>query len=131
MKDFTYMGWRMANNYEDITLHQGTDIAIELHLTKESDGTAFDLTNYSAAAKMKRNYNDSADDPNTVAFNAIIPTPATSGIVTLSLTSDSSATLQTRGRYVYDVEVSFVDSSSNTIVQRVAEGQIEVTPSVT
>jgi|TARA_Y200000002_G_scaffold65951_1_gene50856 hypothetical protein len=121
----------MANNYEDITLHQGTDIAIELHLTKESDGTAFDLTNYSAAAKMKRNYNDSADDPNTVAFNAIIPTPATSGIVTLSLTSDSSATLQTRGRYVYDVEVSFVDSSSNTIVQRVAEGQIEVTPSVT
>ena len=121
----------MANNYEDITLHQGTDIAIELHLTKESDGTAFDLTNYSAAAKMKRNYNDSANDPNTVAFNAIIPTPATSGIVTLSLTSDSSATLQTRGRYVYDVEVSFVDSSSNTIVQRVAEGQAEVSPSVT
>ena len=120
-----------TQNYEDIVIPQGTDTAIELHLVKESDGTAFDLTNYSAAAKMKRNYNDSADDPNTVAFNAIIPTPASSGIVTLSLTSDSSATLQTRGRYVYDVEVSFVDSSSNTIVQRVAEGQIEVTPSVT
>ena len=28
-----------------------------------------------------------------------------------------------------DVEVSFVDSDSKTIVQRVAEGQIEVTPS--
>jgi len=27
--------------------------------------------------------------------------------------------------------VSFVDSDSKTIVQRVAEGQIEVTPSVT
>ena len=121
----------MANNYEDITIHQGTDVAIELHLVKESDGTAFDLTNYSAAAKMKRRYEDSANDPDTVAFNAIIPTPATSGIVTLSLTNDSSATLQTRGRYVYDVEVSFVDSDSKTIVQRVAEGQIEVTPSVT
>ena len=40
------------------------------------------------------------------------------------MTNDSSATLQTRGRYVYDVEVSFVDSDSKTIVQRVAEGQI-------
>ena len=49
----------MSQNYEDITILQGTDIAIELHLTKESDGTPFDLTNYSAAAKMKRNYNDS------------------------------------------------------------------------
>ena len=121
----------MANNYEDITIHQGTDVAIELHLVKESDGTAFNLTNYSAAAKMKRNYNDSANDPNTVAFNAIIPTPASNGIVTLSLTSDSSATLQTRGRYVWDCEVSFVDSDSNTIVQRVAQGQAEVSPQMT
>ena len=80
---------------------------------------------------MKRNYNDSANDPNTVTFNAIIPTPASNGIVTLSLTSDSSATLQTRGRYVWDCEVSFVDSDSNTIVQRVAQGEGEVSPQVT
>ena len=40
---------------------------------------------------MKRRYEDSANDPDT-AFNAIIPTPATAGIVTLSLTNDSSAT---------------------------------------
>ena len=80
---------------------------------------------------MKRRYGDSDNDPDTRTFNAIIPTPATAGIVTLSMTNDSSATLQTRGRYVYDVEVSFVDSDNKTIVQRVAEGQIEVTPSVT
>ena len=118
-------------NYEDIVIPQGTDTAIELHLTKESDGTAFDLTNYSAAAKMKRRPQDSAHDPNTVTFNAIIPTPATSGIVTLSLSSDSSQNLITRGRYVWDCEVSFVDSDGNTIVQRVAEGQAEISPSVT
>ena len=41
----------MSNNYEDITIHQGTDVAIELHLVKESDGTAFDLTNYSERCK--------------------------------------------------------------------------------
>ena len=80
---------------------------------------------------MKRNYNDSANDPNT-SFNAIIPTPASNGIVTLSLTSDSSATLQTRGRYVWDCEVSFVDSDSNTIVQRVASKDKQVvSPQVT
>lgn len=63
----------MANNYEDITIHQGTDVAIELHLVKESDGTAFDLTNYSAAAKMKRRYGDSVimtqiPEPSTQLF---------------------------------------------------------------
>tara|TARA_B000000532_G_scaffold167392_1_gene135246 strand:+ start:50 stop:415 length:366 start_codon:yes stop_codon:yes gene_type:complete len=121
----------MAENYEDITLQQGTDIAIELHLTKESDGTAFDLTNYTAAAKMKRNYKDSANDPNTITFNAIISTPPTDGIVTLSLSNDSSATLQSRGRYVWDCEVSFTDSDNQTIVTRVAEGQAEVSPQVT
>ena len=120
-----------SQNYEDIVIPQGTDTAIELHLVKESDGSPFDLTNYSAEAKMKRRHGDSANDPNNVTFNAIIPTPATAGIVTLSLSSDSSQTLNTRGRYVWDCEVSFVDSDSKTIVQRVAEGQIEVTPSVT
>ena len=80
---------------------------------------------------MKRRHSDSANDPNTVTFNAIIPTPASSGIVTLSLSSDSSQGLNTRGRYVWDCEVSFVDSDGKTIVQRVAEGQAEVSPSVT
>lgn len=118
-------------NYEDIIIPQGTDTAIELHLVKESDGSPFNLTNYSAAAKMKRRYQDSANDPDSYTFNAIIPTPATSGIVTLSITSDSSQSLNTRGRYVWDCEVSFVDSDNKTIVQRVAEGQAEVSPSVT
>ena len=120
-----------SQNYEDIVIPQGTDTAIELHLVKESDGSPFDLTNYSAEAKMKRRHGDSANDPNTVTFNAIIPTPATSGIVTLSLSSDSSQTLITRGRYVWDCEVSFVDSDSKTIVQRVAAGPAAISPSVT
>ena len=120
-----------SQNYEDIVIPQGTDTAIELHLVKESDGSPFDLTNYSAEAKMKRRHGDSANDPNTVTFNAIIPTPATSGIVTLSLSSDSSQGLNTRGRYVWSDVYKRQDSDSKTIVQRVAEGQAEVSPSVT
>jgi len=41
-------------DYEEITIDQGADVAIELHLVEE-DGSKKDLTDYSAAAKMKRN----------------------------------------------------------------------------
>ena len=120
----------MSTNYEDIVINQGTDVAIEIELVHDS-GSAYDLTGRSIAAKMKRRYADSADDPNTVAFNAVVATPPTDGIVTLSLTNTQTDALTTRGRYVYDVELSYIDSDSNTIIERILEGQIEVSPSVT
>ena len=120
----------MAENYEDIVIKQGTDVAIEIELIND-DGSAKDLTSHSVAAKMKRRYADSADDPNTLAFNAVVTTPPEDGIVTLSLTNTQTDGLNTRGRYVYDVELSYTDSDSNNIITRVLEGQIEVSPSVT
>lgn len=117
-------------NYEDIVINQGTDVAIEIHLENDS-GSTYDLTSRSVSAKMKRRYADSANDPDTVAFNAVVTTPPEDGIITLSLTNTETDALKTRGRYVYDVEVSYTDSDSNQIIQRVLEGQITVTPSVT
>lgn len=117
-------------NYEDITINQGADVAIELHLTHDS-GSAYDLTGRTVNARMKRNYEDSAGDPSTVDFNTLIISPPEDGILSLSLTNTQTDALKTRGRYVYDVELSYVDSDSNTIIQRVLEGQIEVSPSVT
>ena len=49
------------------------------------------------------------ETPATVSFNSVIATPPTDGIVTLSLTNAVTDALETRGRYVYDVELSFVD----------------------
>lgn len=118
------------SNYEDITIKQGTDVAVEIELIND-DGSAKNLTNYSVSAYMKRKYSDSADDPNTVQFNSIIATPPENGIITLSLTNTQTDALTTRGRYVYDVEISFLDSDANTIISRVLEGQVEVSPSVT
>jgi len=117
-------------NYEDIVINQGTDVAIEIHLENDS-GSTYDLTSRSVSAKMKRRYADSANDPDTVAFNAVVTTPPEDGIITLSLTNTETDALKTRGRYVYDVEVSYTDSDDNEIIQRVLEGQITVTPSVT
>lgn len=111
---------------ETFTIDQGADVAIELHLIDPTGG-AKDLNNHTINAKMKKNFNsDSAD---TQIFNSITPNP-TDGIITLSLTNAQTDSLRA-GKYVYDVEISFVDSDSNVIIERVLEGRIVVSPSVT
>lgn len=113
--------------YEDLTIDQGADAAIEIHLVNPN-GSAKNLTDHAIAAKMKRTYNSDSDD--TTIFAAVISDPATDGIATLTLTNIQTDALKP-GRYVYDVELSFQDSDDNTIIERVLEGKILVTASVT
>lgn len=114
--------------YEDFTIDQGADVAFQLELT-EVDGSTKNLTGHTVAAKMKKSFNSSAED--TINFDAIVAQPATDGIVVLALTNTQTDELSTRGRYVYDVEITYLDSDSNPIVERILEGKIKVTPSVT
>jgi len=116
------------STYEDFTFDQGSDIALQIELV-ETDGSTKDLTGHTVSAKMKKSYNSGEDD--TVEFTAIISNPATDGIVVLSLTNEQTDQLSTRGRYVYDVELSYLDSDMNSIVERVLEGKIKISPSVT
>ena len=118
----------MATTYEDIDVNQGADIAIEIECTDPS-GAVKDLTNHSIAAKMKRTYK-STDAEDIQAFNAIVQSPSSGGKLTLSLTNSQTGALR-KGRWVYDAEISFVDSDSNTIIERILEGQINVIPQVT
>ena len=111
--------------YEKFTFDIGSDIAVQLELVDLS-GNPKDLSNYSAAAKMKRNYNSDSADTTDFAV-AIQPTD---GIVTLSLTNQQTNALRV-GNYVYDVEISFVDSNGSRVVERVLEGKILANPSVT
>ena len=48
----------------------------------------------------------------------------------MSLTNTQTDALKP-GRYVYDVELQFTDSSGANIIERILEGKITVTPSVT
>ena len=112
--------------YEEFTIDQGSDVAIEIHCV-DGQGAAKNLSNYSPSAKMKKTYTSS--DSDTTSFTAIV-SDTTAGIITLSLTNTQTDALA-KGRYVYDVELSFLDSASNTIVERILEGRIQVTPSVT
>jgi hypothetical protein len=111
--------------YEKFTIDMGSDVAIQLELV-DTSGNPKNLTDYSAAAKMKRNYNSDSADTTDFAV-AIEPT---NGIVTLSLTNVQTDALRV-GNYVYDAEISYVDSNGATIVERILEGKIRVSPSVT
>ena len=112
--------------YEEFTIDQGADVTIELNLVDENDG-AKNLEGYSIAAKLKKNYNSS--DSDTTSFTTIISN-ASNGIASLSLNNTQTNALKA-GRYVYDVELSFQDSDGDTIVERILEGRIQVSPSVT
>lgn len=116
-------------DYEDFTIDQGADVAIELHL-QETDGSKKNLTGHTVTAKMKRSYT-SVDSDEILDFTTIVSEPATDGIATLSLTNTQTDALNTRTRYVYDVELAFNDSDSNVVIERILEGKIKVSPSVT
>ena len=113
--------------YEELTIDQGADVAIEIHLV-DKNGVTKDPTNHSITAKMKKTFNsDSAD---TTSFTTVVADPAADGVATISLTNTQTDALK-QGRYVYDVEMSFIDSAGDTVIERVLEGKITVTPSVT
>ena len=113
--------------YEDLTIDQGTDVAIDLYLVNK-DGTAKDLTGYSAAGKLATSHDVS--DSDKVAFDANVVAPVTDGIVNLKLTNSQTTLLNHRRRYVYDVEISS-DSDGTTTIERVLQGLITVSPAVT
>lgn len=113
--------------YEDISIDQGTDVNIRLELTNPN-GTKKDLLGYTVSAYMKKTFNTPTDD--AIQFTASVESPSVNGIVNLQLTNSQTDDIKP-GRYVYDVEISFLDSDGNRLVERILEGQINVTPSVT
>jgi len=114
--------------YEELTIDQGSDVSLDVYLTNV-DGSPKDLSGFSAAAKMSTRYDVS--DSDKIPFTAYVTVPTSAGIVNLSLSNTVTSTLNSRRRYVYDMEISYMDSDSNVIVERVLEGLITVTPSVT
>jgi len=113
--------------YEEFTIDQGSDVTIKIHCTDEN-GDQKNLAGFAVNAKLKKNYNSDSSD--THSFTTSINSPTTAGIIQLTLPNATTDILKA-GRYVYDVEMSFQDSDSTTIVERILEGRPQVTPSVT
>jgi len=105
----------------NLTIDQGATFTSDVTV-KDANGNAFDLTGYTAAAKLAKGY---ASTRTRTDFTTTIAADATSGVVTLSLTATETAALDGE-RYVYDLEIT-----SGATVTRVIEGIITVRPQVT
>ena len=106
----------------NLTIDQGATFSSDVTV-KDANNNAFDLTGYTASAKMAKGFSSTRT---RTSITCTISTPATSGVVTLSLTADQTSNLD-EGRYVYDLEI--LQTSSSTIT-RVIEGIITVRPQV-
>ena len=107
----------------NLRIDQGTTFSSNITLAG-NDGAAWDLTGHTVAAKMAKGYESTKT---RIAMTAAVANPAT-GIITLSLTSAQSGSLDAPASYVYDVEVT---RTSDSVVTRVIEGIITVRPNVT
>lgn len=112
--------------YEDLEVDQGADVKWKLKLL-DSDGTKRDLTDYTARGKLNRSYD--ADSSEAVSFSVDFLAPRSDGIIEFRLSNTQTDALSRR-RYVYDIEVEY-DQGGNTLVERVLEGKLMVSKSVT
>ena len=105
----------------NIFIDQGADFTTTLTVT-DSNGDALNLTNFTAAAMIRKTFLSSTATSFTTAF----VDPRTTGKITLTLTDTQTAAFEA-GRFVYDVVITAADGTKT----RVVEGQVTVNPSVT
>jgi len=108
----------------NLRIDQGATFSTDITVAG-NDGNAFDLTGYTASAKLAQGY---ASDRTRTTFTTTIAADATTGVITLKLTADQTNALEAPARYVYDVEIL---KASDSTITRVIEGIITVSPSVT
>jgi hypothetical protein len=108
----------------NLTIDQGASFSSSVTV-KGLDGLPFDLTGYTAEAKMALGYTSTRTRTTiTTTFDA----DRTTGVISLSLTATQTAALDAPARYVYDIEITYTADST---VTRVIEGIITVRPNVT
>ena len=112
-----------AGNY-DIVCDQGSTFSRVL-TWKNSNGTAIDLTNYTARMQVRANYPATTTVLSLTTENGGITLGGVAGTITLAASATATAAIAADD-YVYDLELI---SGSN--VTRVVQGSFTVTPEVT
>ena len=108
----------------NLIIDQGANFSSDITV-KDANGNAFNLTGYTTEAKMAKGY---ASTRTRTTITSAVASDATTGVVSLTLTSTQTAALDAPERYVYDVEIT---QTSTGTVTRVIEGIITVRPNVT
>jgi hypothetical protein len=91
---------------------------------KNTDGTPINLTGYSAALQLRTSY-DAASAALSLTSGSGIVLGGTAGTIAVTATATQTGAL-TAGEYVYDLELT-----SSSVVTRLVQGRITVTPQVT
>ena len=103
-------------------IDQGSTFSKQITVYETDGSTIQNLTGYTAASQIRKNYTSTA----YTTILATIQTPATNGVIVMSLTAVQTAALKS-GRYVYDLQITAAD----TTVTIVLEGIITIKPEVT
>lgn len=106
--------------YEDIEIQQGSYFRYSVNI-KSTDGTAYDFTDHTLAAVMKKNYASSA-----VAATFTVEAVGSDGEIRMALAAPDTLSIK-HGRYVFDIIMQTPDSQTHRIV----EGVVTLSPSVT
>lgn len=106
--------------FVELTIEQGANYSTTVTVN-DSNGSPTNLTNYTAAAQLRKSYYSTTATAFTVAV-----ANAAAGQITMSITSANTANL-TPGRYVYDLLIT----SPTSVKSRVIEGIATILPSVT
>ena len=110
----------MSAGTYNFTFEQGATFSRQL--TVQDNGSAMDLTNYSARMQLR-----SSVESTTIALTVTCAiTNATSGILTVSNTATQTMGVDA-GIYVYDLEIE----SSAGVVTRLMQGTATITANVT
>lgn len=108
--------------YVELYADQGATFNNIINLSDDITNSVINITGYSVSSQMRRSYYSTNA---TATFTCTI-TDAANGEIKLSLTAGQTANIKS-GRYLFDVNI--VDTGG--ITNRVLEGIITVTPSVT
>ena len=109
----------MSAGTYNINIDQGSDFSLQL--TVQEDGSAKDLTGFSARAQMRPTVDSSTL---TATFTCTI-TNASSGILTMALANTVTDDIDV-GQYAYDLEL-YTGSTSQRLIQGTATVVGEVT----
>lgn len=115
----------MATRTENLTVTQGTDALFKINI-KDSDGDAFDVSEKSFSASLKKSF--SSGDDTAIDFTVDV-VEAQTGVISISLSNDDTVSLDTSTRYVYDLLM--YNTAGNTNITSILSGKVFVEPSVT
>ena len=114
-------------HYEDIEIDQGADALFQIQCLGP-DGEVRDLSDFLVRGKLNRSWD--ADSDEGIDFLVTVDAPPTKGVVNFSLNASQTNQL-TRRRYVYDIEMEHYSQDSVSTVERILEGKVLVSRSVT